>query len=179
MIPLVTPILLLVALFVLLALREIWRRAPAGTARGRVGRVGSVIVAVIAVAVIARLLVAPLPSERALTWKPGVVFDPAQAPANVVRIEVERPHCAPDGDAWIATPVVTYTPLAVFITIRMADTFNVPGCTGTPGYHDGRLPLVGDYLTGTYLDVHLTELLLGRALFDGAGLLPEPRLPVR
>jgi hypothetical protein len=178
-IPLVTPILLLVALFVLLALREIWRRAPAGTARGRVGRVGSVVVAVIAVAVIARLLIAPLPSERALTWKPGVVFDPAQAPANVVRIEVERPSCAPDGDAWIAKPVITYAPLAVFITVRMADTFNVPGCTGTLGYHDGRLPTVGGYFTGTYLDVHLTEPLGGRALFDGAGLLPEPRPPIR
>ena len=132
------------------------------------------IVAVIAVAVIARLLVAPLPSERTLTWKAG--FGSVQ---GIVQIEVERPSCAPDGDSWIATPVVTYTPLAVFITIRMADTFNVPGCTGTLGYQDGRLPLVGEYLTGTYLDVHLTEPLLGRALFDGAGLLPEPRLSIR
>jgi hypothetical protein len=177
-ISLVTPILLLVALFVLLALREVWRRAPAGTARGRVGRVGSVIVAVIAVVVVARLLVAPLPSERALTWKADFTFDPAQAQATVVWVEVERPACAPDGTSWIATPAVTYTPLAVFITVRMADTFNVPGCTGTLGYPDGRLPLVGEYFTGTYLDVHLTEPLGGRAVFDGAGLLPEPRLPL-
>ena len=127
MIPLATPILLLVALFVLLALREIWRRTPAGTARGRVGRVGSVMVGAIAVVVVARLLIAPLPSERMLTWKAGFAFDPAQAQANVVRIEVERPYCAPDGHAWIATPAVTSTPLAVFITVRMADSFIVPG----------------------------------------------------
>ncbi len=147
-----------------------------GAARGRVARVGSVIVAVL---VVARLLVAPLPSERALNWKMGFALDPEQALSNVVRIEVERPSCAPDGDSWIAEPVVTSTPLAVFITVRMADAFNVPGCTGAPGFPDGRLPLVGGYLTGTYLDIHLAQPLGIRALFDGAGLLPEPRLPVR
>jgi len=145
---------------------------------GRVGRVGSVIVGVLAIVVVARVLVAPLPSGRTLTWKSGFGLSPAQALANVVRVEVERPDCAPDGDAWIATPIVTDTPLAVFITIRMADTFNVPGCTGTLGHQDGDLPLVGGYLTGTYLDVHLAEPLGGRLLFDGGGLLPEPRVPV-
>ena len=179
MIPLAVPVLLFVAFLVVVAVGAVWRRAPAGTARGRAGRAGSVIVAFIAIVVAARLLVAPLPSERTLTWKAGVAFGPEQARANVVRVEVERPSCAPDGDAWIATPVITYTPLAVFITFRMADTFNVPGCTGTLGDQDGRLPLVGGYLTGTYLDVRLAEPLGGRALFDGAGLLPEPRLPLR
>ena len=77
-----------------------------------------------------------------------------------------------------------FTPLAVFITVRMADTFNVPGCTGTLGYDPGglrfdRLPVVGGYLTGTALVVHLTQPLGFRALFDGSGLLPEPRLPIR
>ncbi len=138
----------------------------------------SVIVAVIAL-VVARLLVAPLPSERTLTWQAGFGLDPAQAHSNVVRIEVERPYCAPDGDAWIAKPIVTYTPLAVFITVEMAGTFYVPGCTATSRIPDGRLPLVGGYLTGTYLDVHLGQPLGVRALFDGAGLLPEPRLPLR
>lgn len=179
MISLEVLVLLFVALLVLLALREVWRLAPAGTARGRVGRTGSVIVGVIAVVVVARLLVAPLPSERTLTWKTGFLFDPGQAQANVVQVEVERPSCAPDGTSWLATPAVTYTPLAVFITVRMADTFNVPGCTGILGFHDGRLPLVGGYLTGTYLDVELTQPLGGRVLFDGAGLLPEPRLSIR
>jgi hypothetical protein len=168
-----------VAVVVLVAVREVHRRAPAGTGRGRVARVGSVVVAVIVVVVVARLVVAPLPSDRTLTWKPGVVFDAAQAEANVVRIEVERPACAPDGDGWIATPTVTDTPLAVFITVGMAETFDVPGCTGTLGYQGGLLPAVGGYLTGTYLDVHLAEALGGRLLFDGAGLLPEPRLPLR
>jgi len=82
--------------------------------------------------------------------------------------------------AWPDPPepraVVSLAPLAVFITVRMADTFNVPGCAGTLGHQDGRLPLVGGYLTGTYIDVQLAEPLGGRALFDGAGLIPEPRL---
>jgi hypothetical protein len=177
--PFELPVLVFVAFLVGVAMWEVWRRTSAGMARGRVGRVGVVIVAAVAVVVVARLLVAPLPSERTLTWRAGFAFDSSQAQANVVRVEVERPSCAPDGDAWIATPVVTYTPLAVFITVRMADTFNIPGCTGTLGYHDGRLPLVGSYLTGTYLDVQLTEPLGGRTLFDGAGLLPEPRPPLR
>jgi hypothetical protein len=136
-----------------------------------------VIVTVIAVALVARLLVAPLPSERTLTWKMGFGYDPTSA--DVV-IEVERPSCAPDGDAWIAPPVVTATPLAVFITVRMADTFNVPGCLGTLGYDPtglpfGHLPSVGGYLTGTSLVVHLTQPLGLRVLFDGSGLVPVPR----
>jgi hypothetical protein len=169
-------VLLVVTLVVLLALREVWRVAPSGTAGGRVGRAGSVIVAVIALAVATRLLVAPLPSERTLTWKPGFGGDPART--DVVRVEVERPGCAPAGTGWLATPAVTYTPVAVFITFHMADTFYVPGCTGSAGHQGDRLPLVGNYLTGTYLDVHLTAPLGGRTLFDGGGLLPEPRLGI-
>ena len=155
----------------------------AGGARSRVSRVGSVVGAVIAIVVVARLLVAPLPSERTLTWKAAYAPDPTQALTNVVQVEVERPSCAPDGNAWIGEPVVTYTPLAVFITVRLADTFNVPGCLGTLG-HDpwalpfGPLPGVNGYLTGTYIDVHLAQPLGFRVLFDGSGLLPEPRLPL-
>ena len=175
MILFVLGVLLLVGI-VVLVLREVWRRTPARTARGRVYRLGSVIIAVVAVVVVGRLLVAPLPSERALTWSAGVVLNSELIQTNVVRVEVERPYCAPDGDAWLAPPAVTDTPLAVFITFRMADTFNVPGCTGTLGYPDGKLPRVGGYLTGTYLDVQLAEPLGGRPLFDGSGLLPEPRL---
>ncbi len=177
MIPFVFPVLLLVAFLVVLAMWEVWHLASARTARGRVARVASVIVTVIAVALVARLFVAPLPSDRTLTWKMGFGYDPTSA--DVV-IEVERPSCAPDGNDWIAPPVVTATPLAVFITARMADTFNVPGCHGTLG-HDpwglpfGPLPGVGGYLTGTALVVHLTQPLGLRVLFDGSGLIPEPR----
>lgn len=152
---------------------------PSRAPLARVGRVVVVILAVIAVVVVSRLLVGPLPSDRTLTWKPGMAFASPDADANIVRIEVERPACAPDGDAWIGTPVVTSTPLAVFITVRMADSFYAPGCTGSLGYENGRLPTVGGYFTGTYLDVRLGEPLGIRALFDGAGLLPEPRLLVR
>ena len=175
--PFVLLVLLLVAFLVALAMWKVWHRASARTARGRAARVASVIVTVIAVAVVARLLVAPLPSERTLTWKMGFGYDPTSA--DVV-IEVERPYCAPDGDAWIAPPVVTATPLAVFITVRMADSFNVPGCLGVLGYDPGglsfgRLPVVGGWLTGTRVVVHLNQPLGLRVLFDGSGLIPVPR----
>ena len=90
----------------------------------------------------------------------------------------------PDGSDWIAPPVVTATPLAVFITVRRADTFDVPGCLGILGHEPwglpfGPLPGVGGYLTGTPLVVHLTQPLGLRVPFDGSGLLPEPRLPIR
>jgi hypothetical protein len=141
---------------------------------GRIARVAIVVVAVAVLLVVARLLVAPLPSERSLAWRSAFGF-PAAGPVagNVVSIEVERPACAPDGTSWLATPVVTSTPLAVFITIRMADTFDASGCTFAK---DGRLPTVGSYLTGTYVPVTLSQPLGGRVLFDGGGLLPEPRL---
>ena len=179
--PFVLPVLLLVAFLVALAMWKVWHRASARTARGRTARVASVIVTVIAVAVVARLFVAPLPSERTLTWKMGFGYDPTSA--DVV-IEVERPYCAPDGDAWIAPPVVTATPLAVFITVRMADSFNVPGCLGILGYDPGglpfgRLPVVGGWLTGTPVVVHLTQPLGLRVLFDGSRVIPEPRLLIR
>ena len=178
--PFVLPLGLFVAFLVVLAMWEVWHLASARTARGRVARGGSVIVTVIAIAFAARLLVAPLPSERTLTWKMGFGYDPTSA--DVV-IEVERPSCAPDGDGWIAPPVVTSTPLAVFITVRMADTFNVPGCLGTLGYDSwglpfGPLPGVGGYLTGTPLVVHVGVPLGLRPVLDGSGLVPEPRLPI-
>ena len=140
----------------------------------RIARVAIVVATVVVVLVVARLLVAPLPSERSLGWRSAFGFPAAGSEAgNVVPVEVERPACAPDGSSWLATPVVTYTPLAVFITIRMADTFDASGCSLVGD--DGRLPTVGNYLTGSYVPVHLSEPLGGRVLFDGAGLLPEPR----
>ena len=177
MIPFVFPVLFVFLVLLLVASWEVWHLASAPTARGRVARVASAIVAVIACAIVARLVVAPLPSERTLTWKMGFGHDSTSA--DLV-IEVERPSCAPEGNAWIAPPVVTSTPLAVFITVRIADTFNVPGCLGILG-HDpwnlpfGPLPGVGGYLTGTPLVVPLGVPLGLRALFDGSGLIPEPR----
>ncbi len=176
MIPFVFPVLLLVSFLVVLAMWEIWHLASTRTARGRVARVASVIVTVVAVALVARLFVAPLPSEQALTWKMGFGYNPTSA--DVV-IEVERPYCAPDDDGWIAEPVVTSTPVAVFITLRMADTFNVPGCHGILSRDPWGLPFglqtVGGYLTGTPLVIHLTAPLGLRVLFDGSGLIPVPR----
>jgi hypothetical protein len=146
--------------------------APRTRAR-RITRVAIATLAVVVVLVVARLLVAPLPSDRSLGWRSAFGFPGAGSDAeSVVSIEVERPACAPDGTSWLATPVVTSTPLAVFITIRMADTFDASGCALVK---DGRLPTVGSYLTGTYVPVHLSQPLGGRVLFDGGGLLPEPR----
>lgn len=144
----------------------------------RVARIVVAVVAVIAVALAARLLVAPLPSARTLTWQvaqgpAGHGFDFTTAgTATVVPIEVERPACAPDGTFWLAPPDVTSTPWAVVITMRMADTFDASGCATAD---EGRLPAVGSYLTGTYLDVHLAEPLGGRVLFDGSALVPGAR----
>jgi hypothetical protein len=139
----------------------------------RVARVAIMVAAVVVALVVARLLVAPLPSERSLGWRSAFGFPAAGSEAgNVVPIEVERPACAPDGTSWLAMPVVTYTPLAVFITIRMADTFDASGCSVAK---DGLLPTVGSYLTGTFVPVHLSQPLGGRVLFDGAGLFPGPR----
>jgi hypothetical protein len=140
----------------------------------RFTRVAIVAASVVAVLVVTRLLVAPLPSERSLGWRTAYGFPGAEAGSGmVVPVEVERPGCAPDGTSWLDTPVVTYTPVAVFITIRMAEYLAASGCSAA---HDGRLPTVGSYLTGTYVAVHLSQPLMGRMLVDGAGLIPEPRL---
>ncbi len=141
----------------------------------RLARVAIVVSTVGVVLVVARLLVAPLPSERSLHWRSAFGYPGAETDSGmVVPIEVERPACAPDGTSWLSTPVVTYTPVAVFITIRMAGSFDAsgPGCSVAG---DGPLPTVGSYLTGTFVPVHLAQPLLGRMLFDGAGLIPEPR----
>ena len=145
------------------------------TERRRSARVAMVVVAIIGVLVVARLVVAPFPSGRSLGWRTAYGFPAARSEAGtVVPIEVERPACAPDGTSWLATPIVTYTPLAVFITIRMAGPFDTsgPACSVAG---DGPLPTVGNYLTGTYVPVLLSEPLGGRVLFDGGGLLPSPR----
>jgi hypothetical protein len=145
------------------------------TGRRRSSRVAIVVVAIIGALVVARLLVAPLPSGRSLGWQTAYGFPGAETDSGmVIPIEVERPACAPDGTSWLATPVVTYTPIAVFITIRMAGPFDTsgPGCAVAG---DGPLPTVGNYLMGTYVPVLLSEPLGGRVLFDGGGLFPSPR----
>ena len=131
------------------------------------------VVTVVVVLVVTRLLVAPLPSDGSLGWRSAFGVPGAGLEAgNVVSIEVERPACARTARPGWRRTIVTYTPLAVFITIRMADTFDASGCSVAK---DGRLPTVGSYLTGTYVPVHLSQPLGGRVLFDGGGLLPEPR----
>ncbi len=95
------PIRLFVAFLVVVALWSARRIVST-----RVARVAAVVIAVAVFLVAARLLVAPLPSERTLTWKAGFAFDPEQArTATVVQVEVERPACAPAPSLMVSSTV--------------------------------------------------------------------------
>ena len=132
------------------------------------------------VAVGAWLLPSPpsYPSDRMTGWKldygyGGPGFDPTTAQTTtVIPVEVTRPTCAPNDVSWLATPVVTYTPVSVIIQLRMSDTFDSTKCY--PVDSAGRR-MIGAYLSGIYLAVHLSEPLRGRALFDGSTSPPAAR----
>jgi hypothetical protein len=121
-----------------------------------------------------------LPSSQVVGWKldygyNGHGFDPTTAQTtSVVPIEVNRPDCAPGDASWLAAPVIAYTPWAVIITMHMTDTFS-ESTKCVAHERDSRLPLVGNYLSGDYYPVHLSEPLGGRALFDGAKFPPAAR----
>jgi len=132
--------------------------------------IGLVLVGVVMlVAVAAWLLLRSSP-----VWFVGLQLDygyggPAFAPATaqtttVIPVEVDWPTCAPDGLSWLATPVVTYT--SVTIQLRMTEAA-AAACADSN--------IVGTYLSGIYLPVHLSEPLGGRALFDGSGSPPAAR----
>ena len=120
------------------------------------------------VAVAAWLLLpsSSVPPVRFVGWKldygyGGPAFDPATAQTTtVIPVEVEWAPCVQGGlSSWLATPVVTYTPVSVTIQLRMTDTAAAT-CADRP--------VVGTYLSGVFLQVHLSEPLGGRALFDGS-----------
>ena len=131
--------------------------------------IGLVLVGVVMLAAVAAwllLLSSSVPPARFLGWKfvyndgGGVAFGPATAQTTtVIPVEVDDPACVPGGISWLATPVVTYTPVSVTIQLRMTDT----AAAACADNH-----FVGFYLSGIYLPVHLSEPLGGRALFDGS-----------
>ena len=130
--------------------------------------IGLVLVGVVMLVAVAAWLLLPsssVPPVRLVGWQLDYgygepVFEPATAQTTtVIPVEVTRPFCAPDGVSWLATPVVTYTPVSVTIQLRMTDTA-AAACADSH--------LFAAYLSGIYLPVHLSEPLGGRALFDGS-----------
>lgn len=137
---------------------------------------------VMLVVVLAACLLCPsllIPSSRLVEWQlspgyGGPKFDPATAQTTtVVPLEVLRPTCAPGDDSWLGTPTITYTPWTVIITIQENEAF---GAITKCWTRDDTGRLIGSYFdTGTYLPVHLSEPLGGRALFDGSKFPPAAR----
>jgi hypothetical protein len=134
------------------------------------------------VVVLAACLLFPsllIPSSRLAEWQlslgyGGPKFDPATAQTTtVIPLEVLRPTCAPGDDSWLGAPAITYTPWTVIITIHTNDAFgDITKCWTRDG--TGQL-IVSNYDTGSYLPVHLSEPLGGRALFDGSKFPPAAR----
>ena len=73
--------------------------------------------------------------------------------------------------------MIAYTPWSVTITMHMTDATSesVKRCVALQPRNPSGLPLVGDYLSGVYFPVHLSEPLGGRALFDGIAFPPQAR----
>jgi hypothetical protein len=148
------------------------RVAPAGVDARRIASVGAVVVAFVIGFGLAAWLLPPLsiPSSRSVGWVlgdgfGGPGFEPASAQTTtVIAMIVDTPSCTQDRD-WLATPAVTYTPWAVTITMHTSASFgDVTKCGGW-------------MLSGTYVQVQLSEPLGGRALFDGSRFPPHARTP--
>ncbi len=154
-------------------------RAPL-TRLQRVAGVGVVVLAVLIVMLLAAGLLFPalsIPSERLVSWRGGAPSGQTAAQtASVIRVEANRPACVSDPSAWLAPPAITYTPLFVIVTLHTTDAFEATNkCAKAKPNRSGLLPIVGYYLSGKYLDVHLSEPLGGRALFDGSQFPPAAR----
>ena len=143
------------------------------TSRRRLVPVGLVIGGVaLLVALGAAMLLfpaAPVPSSRFIGWQlhgfMGRGFDPTTAQTTqVVRVAVTQWPSEFDqtDSSWLATPLVTYTPWSVTITLYTSDTFS-------------QQKRHGWYDTGGWVDVQLTEPLGGRPLFDGSRFPPAAR----
>jgi hypothetical protein len=86
--------------------------------------------------------------------------DAAQDATVVLVSAVWWPACAPwdeGGDSWL-TPEISYLPWAVTITLRTSDAFASSVKCGN-GFYD---------FWGQSVEVHLSEPLGGRPLFDGS-----------
>lgn len=154
-------------------------RAPL-TRLQRVAGVGFGVVAGFIVLLLAVCLLFPalsIPSERLVSWRGGPPAGPVEAQtARAIRVEANRPGCVSDARAWLAPPTVTYTPWAVIITLHTSDAFeSTSQCPRDKPDDKGRLPIVGYFLSGYYVDVHLSEPRGGRMLLDGSEFPPAPR----
>ena len=137
---------------------------------------------VVAVVLLVPSLLTPTP--HAVSWKldygfggPGFDVKTAQT-TMIVPIEVTHPGCTGSSDeSWLASPVIAYTPWSVTITMHMTDASieSTKQCVAQEPRNSSGLPLVGDYLSGVYYQVHLSEPLGGRALFDGVVFPPQAR----
>ena len=173
----------IVPLVGVLGMAILWRvrsRAAARVAARRLATAAMGVLAIVLVVSLAVPLVAPgllIPSSRLLNWKltSGTSGSRVQT-TTVVGIEVEHPGCTPtSGGSWLADPIVTYTPWSVTITMHMNDNPEFAKCSSQQTPHEGSLPLVGGYLMGVLVTVHLTEPLGGRALLDGSSFPPAER----
>ena len=59
--------------------------------------------------------------------------------------------------------------------MHMNDTAETANCLSQQAPHEGPLPIVGGYLTGIFYQVHLSEPLGDRMLFDGSSFPPQAR----
>jgi hypothetical protein len=92
-------------------------------------------------------------------------FDEAAARATtVIRIQMNLwPADCSSGDDWLAEPLVSYTPSSVTITMQARPEFKFASCAGWYDFY------------GLPLEVHLSEPLAGRPLFDGSGIPTSAR----
>jgi hypothetical protein len=177
----------IVPLFGVLGMAILWRVRSHGAARVAARRLATAAMGALAILLAVSVsvqVVAPgarIPPSRTLNWKlNGGAFVSRNAAGSLttteVTIEVEHPGCAPDdGGPWIADPIISSTPWSVTITMHMNDNPVVAKCGSQQTPHEGSLPLVGGYLTGVFVPVHLPEPLGGRALFDGSSSPPAQR----
>ena len=112
----------------------------------------------------------PVPSSRLVAWQlhgfAGPGFDPTTAQTSyVVRVAVARwpTEFDQNNSSWLATPVVTYTPLSVTITLYTTESFS-------------QKRMYSWFDTGGWVDVQLTEPLGRRMLFDGSNFPLAVRL---
>ena len=99
----------------------------------------------------------------------GPGLDPATArTTTVLKVFVAQwPADELIGDSWLAAPEVSYAASSVTIRLRPSDAYR-----SATQRNNNRL---GFYDTGGWVEVHLTEPLLGRALFDGSTFPPAAR----
>jgi hypothetical protein len=162
----ISPNFLIAVLVIALVLWEVQRRFRARRVALTLG--------VLVLAALGLWLLPPLatPGDRSVGWElshgyGGTAFDPAAAEGMTeVPIVVDWPRCQ-RGD-WLAPPAIVYTPWSVTITMAGREPL-------FPGVKPGQLPQVGLCLSGMYVQVHLSEPLGGRQLFDGSRFPAHPR----